>query len=243
MRTVFVFSLFLLISSDAVGQHTMYAVSGQGQGNQENARQGAQISRLEAENADRKAETTQNASLIADHEARITANESELATIEPHAKAGQQSCAAGELIRWDGASYTCVSEDDTSVGEHSLTTTVPPDCHDTNAKLLWNASTKQWHCEMDMNDGSGGGWPGAEEDPEIGAMSNDRLCRTDGAQVICDNLAPGLVGNGIAITGDLEIGGIFVGNSATFSGNVSADAPTASNHIVTKAYVDAEFGL
>lgn len=144
----------LIVSFDAVAQHKMFAVSGQGRGSQADAQQSAKISKLESENIDRKAETTENADDIAGQETRISANESELATIQPHAKAGQQSCVAGELIQWNGSVYSCVPEADPLLGEHGKASNPPPDCHDVNAKLLWNATTLQWECEEDMQSGN-----------------------------------------------------------------------------------------
>lgn len=231
--------LVVFIAGDAIAQQKLFAVSGQGRGSQADARQASQISKLESENQDRKTETTQNAADISDHETRISDNESELATIEPHAKEAQASCAAGDLIRWDGSTYTCVNESDPTVGEHALTTTVPPDCHDVNAKLLWNASTKQWHCALDNNDGSGGGWTGSEDDPQVGTLYNGRLCRTDGSQVICDSLAPQISGNDVVVGGNVEVGGDIIGQGATFTDPIAAGEPTASNHLTTKAYVDS----
>jgi len=241
MKNWFSLCMLLLMSliycPNGWAQHKLFAISGEGRG--ADTRQSAQIKSLEAENTARQAETTQNASDISDHETRITNNENEISAIAPHAREDQQVCPAGQLIRWDGTSYTCVSEDDPTVGEHGLTTTVPPDCHDTNAKLLWNASTKQWHCEMDMNDGSGGGWTGTEDDPQVGALFNGRLCRSDGTQVICDSLAPEVIGNGIKVGGDVQVGGNVTGTEATFTGTIAGADPTASEHLATKAYVDA----
>jgi len=240
LYVVKILALFVvLLAGDALAQQKLFAVSGQGRGSQADARQAGQISQLESENQDRKTETTQNAADISDHETRISDNESELATIEPHAKESQASCAAGDLIHWDGSTYTCVNESDPTVGEHALTTTVPPDCHDVNAKLLWNANTKQWHCELDNNDGSGGGWTGSEDDPQVGTLYNGRLCRSDGSQVICDNLAPQISGNDIVVGGNIQAGGDIVAQGATFTDPIAAGEPTASNHLATKDYVDS----
>lgn len=195
---------------EAVAQQKLFAVSGQGRGSQADARQSAQITKLESENGDRKAETTQNANDIADHETRITNNENELATIKPHAKQAQQNCAAGEVIKWDGTTYSCVSESDPTVGPHALLTAVPPDCNDVTAKLLWNAATLQWECKQDMNDGTGGG-AFTEDDPQVGTLNSGRLCRSDGTAVQCDSGAPSVLGGGgIGVAGNLQVGGLFL---------------------------------
>jgi len=203
------------------------------------AKQNAQITKLTIENQDRKAENNAQDVSITQNVSDIDALEAEVSTFKPHAKQAQLTCSAGELIRWDGSAYTCVSENDPSAGEHALTTTVPPDCHDVNAKLLWNASTKQWHCEADMNDGSGGGWSGAETDPTVQSTSSGRMCYGTGSKVACDSVAPSLSGGSLVVSGNLEVGGDLTGGSADFTGAVSAVAPTATNHLTTKAYVDA----
>jgi hypothetical protein len=168
----------------AHAQDKLFAVSGQGRGSEADARQAAQISSLESENAERETETSQNAADIADHETRITNNENELATIQPHAKQSQRACANGELIQWNGSVYSCVPEADPLLGEHGKASKPPPDCHDVNAKLLWNATTQQWHCVVDQQGVA------SESDPKVGATTSGQWCRGTGSTVTCDQAAP-----------------------------------------------------
>lgn len=139
MRKLYVVKILslcvLLTAWDAMAQQKLFAVSGQGRGSPADAKQAAQISALESENQDRLAETNQNSADIADHETRLNNVET--------------TCTADKKLRWDGSSWNCIDETDPTVGAHGRSP-APPDCHDTNAKLLWDGSANQWHCEPDI---------------------------------------------------------------------------------------------
>lgn len=57
-----------------------------------------------------------------------------------------------------------------------------PTCNQVTQKLHFSGTA--WSC-IALSSGSGGG----EVDPQVGALSNGRLCRSDGIQVICDQVA------------------------------------------------------
>ena len=229
-----------LFAVDGLAQQKLFAVSGQGRGGSPaDAKQAAQIGKLESENVDRKAETTQNAGDIAANAGRIGTAEGRIDAAETRLSDIETSCATDQKLRWDGSAWLCVQEQDPTVGIHGKTG-APPDCHDVNAKLLWNASTNAWHCVADQNDGSGGGYgSGYETDPQVGSTHSGRMCRGTGGQVVCDSAGPQVIGGGgLRVSGNLQVGGTIAGDDATFSGAVAADTPTASNHLTTKAYVD-----
>lgn len=140
--TLLIVCFGILVANESLAQGTGFAVSGQGRGSQADAKQAAQITALEAENQDRLAETNQNSADIADHENRISSNETRLGDVET-------TCTDDQKLRWDGSSWNCISETDPTVGAHGRSP-APPDCHDTNAKLLWDGSANQWHCEPDI---------------------------------------------------------------------------------------------
>ena len=240
MRIWFSVLVICGVALSASAQHKLFAVSGQGRGGSPaDAKQAAQIGKLESENVDRKAETTQNAGDIAANAGRIGTAEGRIDAAETRLSDIETSCATDQKLRWDGSAWLCVQEQDPTVGIHGKTG-APPDCHDVNAKLLWNASTNAWHCVADQNDGSGGGYgSGYETDPQVGSTHSGRMCRGTGGQVVCDSAGPQVIGGGgLRVSGNLQVGGTIAGDDATFSGAVAADTPTASNHLTTKAYVD-----
>ncbi len=60
----------------------------------------------------------------------------------------------------------------------------PPTCNSATQKLRWSGSA--WQCIADTAGGAGSG----EIDPHVGSLSNGRLCRSNGSQVICDQSYP-----------------------------------------------------
>ena len=170
MRIWFFVLVICGVALSAAAQNKLFAVSGQGRGNSPaDAKQAAQIGKLESENVDRKAETTQNAG-------DIHALGGRLSDVE-------KTCAQGEVLHWNGTSWSCNQESDPTVGPHAKTA-APPDCHDENAKLLWNTSSNQWECKLDSVGLS------AENDPSVGSIVNGRWCRGSSGIVKCDQTAP-----------------------------------------------------
>src|SRR6056297_281895 len=171
--------IILFLASAAHAQGVGFAVSGQGRGSQADAKQGAQIDQLYSRDQTQQSE-------LNDHEARISNNETEIGQLEPHADQPTPNCSTSQKLQWTGSIWRCVNEQDPTVGIHAQTGE-PPDCNDSTAKLLWNASANRWECKADRNDGSGGGYgAGFETDPQVGSLVNGRLCRSNGSQVICD---------------------------------------------------------
>ncbi|MGX1101465.1 hypothetical protein [Amorphus sp. MBR-141] len=246
----------MLLPTAAFAQGVVYGTSGMARGQ-------AGIARLQALTTKMKADlVAKDAALetridghegrldgidttLTDHGDRIDAAEGELADIDPHAKAPIVLCDGdGRMLQWTGSAWACVDEVDPTVGPHATNGAVPPYCHLINAKLAWtDTAGGSWQCVPDQTEGVAGGAITTEDDPEVGTLISNRLCRSDGSQIQCDNAAPTITGGDVTVNGRLMAEAIVSNGTITSDGTMTAAPPVADNNVATKAYVDSAISV
>ena len=248
--------VLMLLPSAAFAQGVVYGTSGMARGQAGIARLQALTTKMKADLVakDTELETRIDGhegrldgidTTLTDHGARIDAAEGELADIEPYARAPIVLCDGdGRMLQWTGTGWACVDEADPTVGPHATSGAVPPYCHLTNAKLVWtDTAGGSWQCVPDQTEGVAGGAITTEDDPEVGTLIGNRLCRSDGSQIQCDNAAPTITGGNVTVNGTVTAEAIVSSGTITSDGTMTAAPPVADNNVATKAYVDSAIAV
>ncbi|MGX1100891.1 hypothetical protein [Amorphus sp. MBR-141] len=246
----------MLLPTAAFAQGVVYGTSGMARGQAGIARLQALTTKMKADLVAKDAELETRidghesrldgiGATLTDHGDRIDAAEHELADIDPHAKAPIVLCDGdGRMLQWTGTAWACVDEADPSVGPHATNGAVPPYCHLTNAKLVWtDTAGGSWQCVPDQTEGVAGGAITTEDDPEVGTLISNRLCRSDGSQIQCDNAAPTITGGDVTVNGTVTADAIVSNGPITSDGTMTAAPPVADNNVATKAYVDSAISV